>query len=91
MECSICRKIKNEKDRKLHLITDDHIKRVVEPYIWNRADEIDDEIEQIDSDENISSKEKIKLINKLKLEKKSLFGKEKVKNLDVEYKKLIET
>ena len=85
MECSICKnkKFKNNRERNLHIISDEHIKRVLEPKIWDVIDGISEKIKQIEVDDSISPKEKIKIIKKLELEKRQATTKENVLDFDL--------
>jgi len=83
MECSICRKnkFKNNSEKQIHLISDDHLKRILEPQVWNIKDEIDDKIKELDI-ADISTKEKYKQIRKLEVQKRQAFTGEKILDFD---------
>jgi len=83
MECSICRKnkFKNNSEKELHLISDDHIKRILEPQVWNIVDDMDDKIKELDI-ADISTKEKNKQIRKLEVQKRQAFRGEKILDFD---------
>jgi len=83
MECKLCKiKFKSRNDLKFHKISDNHIKRLLEPEVWNKADEIDNKIKQLDLDEDLTSKQKNKQISILMDEKKNILTNEKILDFD---------
>jgi hypothetical protein len=45
-KCDVCRNIvfKNHNEKKQHLISDYHIRRMLEPDLWNKIDELSEKI-----------------------------------------------